>query len=81
MSKAILVIDMPDCCGDCEMSGTGVCKKWNMKDLKTFPKACPLKRMPQKLAEEDRWFSKDYAIGFNSCIDEILNGRGIIKVK
>ena len=72
MSKSILVMDTPNCCGECEMSGTGACRKWNTKDLKTFPKDCPLKMVPQKLAEEDRWFSKDYAIGFNACIDEIL---------
>lgn len=25
------------------MSGTGVCRKWSMKEAKTFPKDCPLK--------------------------------------
>lgn len=72
MKKSILVIDTPNCCGECEMSGTGVCRKWNRKDLQTFPKACPLKKVPEKMALENRWFSKEYTAGFNSCIDEIL---------
>ena len=75
MRKSILVIDTPNCCGECEMSGTGVCRKWNMKDLKTFPKDCPLKEVPAKMTEENRWFSKEYAQGYNACIDEILKER------
>lgn len=54
MSKSILVIDTPPCCGECEMSGTGVCRKWNRKDLRTFPKNCPLKEVPGKMPDENR---------------------------
>lgn len=36
------------------------------------PNWCPLREVPQKMAEENRWFSKDYAQGWNTCIDEIL---------
>lgn len=72
MGMSILLIDKPNCCGECPMSGTGVCGKWNMKDLKTFPKNCPLKSVPQKMVLENPWFSKEYMAGFNSCIDEIL---------
>lgn len=43
MSKSIFIIDTPACCGECPMSGTGVCRKWSMKEARTFPKDCPLK--------------------------------------
>lgn len=44
-------------------------------DKSKRPDWCPLKEIPQKLAEENRWFSKDYAVGFNACVDEILGER------
>jgi len=48
-------------------------KELGLKEMNsTRPSWCPLKRTPQKLAEENRWFSKDYAVGYNACIDEIL---------
>lgn len=77
MSKSILVIDTPPCCGECEMSGTGVCRKWNRKDLRAFPKDCPLKEVPAKMPEESRWYSEEYADGWNACIDEILKGVNV----
>ncbi len=43
MSKSIFIIDTPACCGECPMSGTDVCREWNMKEAQTFPKDCPLK--------------------------------------
>lgn len=47
MSKSIFLIDTPKCCGMCPMSGTDVCRKWNMKDLRTFPEDCPLIKVPE----------------------------------
>lgn len=42
-------------------------------DIESFkPDWCQLKEVSQKLAEENRWFSKDYAVDYNACIDEIL---------
>lgn len=38
------------------------------------PDWCPLMDLPNKMAEENRWYSKEYAEGFNACIDEILKG-------
>ncbi len=78
MSKSILVIDTPNCCGECPMSGTGVCGKWNRKDTRSFPKDCPLVPIPEKKAtagkpeEHDRLCMNS---GYNSCIDEILKER------
>lgn len=89
MNKVAFIMDKPNCCGECEMSGTGVCRKWNMKDLKTFPKECPLKDIPEKKLETQYLNRKDcfgntetygemtdrYAVGYNACIDEILKER------
>lgn len=43
MSKSIFIIETPSCCGECPMSGTDVCRKWSMKEVRNFPKECPLK--------------------------------------
>ena len=39
-----------------------------------WPDWCPLLDFPEKMVEENRWFSEEYARGFNTCIDEILKG-------
>lgn len=80
MNKVVFIMENPNCCGECPMSGTGVCRKWNMKDLKTFSKDCPLKEAPKKLSPEecDKYaghgcFSRnDFSDGYNMCIDKIL---------
>ncbi len=68
MSKSIFVIDTPNCCGECPLSGTGACRKWDRKDVGTFPKDCPLKEVPEKYET----VSMDFERGYNACIDEIL---------
>lgn len=62
MSKSIFIIDTPVCCGECPMSGTDVCREWNMKEAQAFPKDCPLKPaydvdkvVEQLEAESERW--------------------------
>lgn len=72
MGKSILVIDTPNCCGECKMSGTGVCRKWNTKDLRTFPKDCPLKKIPNKTKHPDSCDNGRYDKGWNDCIDKIF---------
>lgn len=55
MSKSIFIIDTPACCGECPMSGTGVCRKWSMKEAHTFPKDCTLVKAPDKKIFYQRW--------------------------
>lgn len=81
MSKSILVIDTPEVCCQCRFSGSDgdVCYLENkliseQEYLDKRPDWCPLKDMPKKIAEENRWFSEDFAKGRNACIDEILKG-------
>lgn len=88
MSKSILVIDTPEKCYVCPC-GSMIENKFGYADCeceaeereiaeKEFmsgkPDWCPLKSLPQKMVEENRWFSEDYAKGRNDCIDEILKG-------
>lgn len=78
MSKSILVIDTPNCCGECEL-----CGKWNIKDLKTFPKDCPLKDLPERKEDVEIKKNSDYSEsfyiqGYNACIDDILKGVNIV---
>ncbi len=79
MSKSILVIDMPKNCEQCRFSGSDgdVCcleDKFILEHeyFDKKPDWCPLRGLPKKIAKEDRWFDKEYAIGYNACIDEIL---------
>lgn len=79
MSKSILVIDTPiQVCQKCKLcyesanddymcAGTGKIIPDGEK-----PDWCPLREMPKKMVEENRCFNKEYAIGYNACIDEIL---------
>lgn len=77
MSKSILVIDTPENCFKCDLKDGYFCgktKRWI--DEACFPKPdwCPLRDLPEKMPEENRWFSEDYEKGRNDCIDEILKG-------
>lgn len=88
MSKAILVIDMPESCAKCplfhgyytDMS----CGANNYGIDYPYPESfrqewCPLKPAPEKynIEEEkkkphDRDYTWEYEDGYNACIDEIL---------
>lgn len=90
MSKSILVMDMPERCSVCEFlrrTDEDYCycgrlgfdyqvNEYMRSTPKGKPDWCPLVELPQKMAEENRWFSEDYAKGRNDCIDEILKGDG-----
>lgn len=75
MGKSIFIIDTPACCGECPMSGTGVCRKWNWKDARSFPKDCPLQDAPKKKGKNPYHNERErgYMDGRNDCIDQILN--------
>lgn len=75
MGKAIIVTDMPDCCGECKMSGTGVCRKWNMKDANTFPKDCPLKLINPNLIKALRFLASQDSYG-NCYVNTYNRNRG-----
>lgn len=88
MSKAILVIDMPKCCKECDLiiHGTPVFCAIKLKDIKTHdryvekPDWCPLRPMPEKQEEHpaDYYLFGSLGVaftqGYNSCISQIGGG-------
>lgn len=83
MSKAVLVLDMPEHCIDCpchftEESGMvncGVMKKELVSDdIETYkPDWCPLRELPEKKNVEiyKSDIGKAFFGGWDACIDEI----------
>ena len=80
MSKAVLILDMPDMCIDCQMSGYSDqgrprCNQEN-RHLDSFcykPDWCPLIELPKRrINNTSSDYLNGYADGFNGCIDEIL---------
>lgn len=88
MKKAILVIDMPDSCKDCDIMFKGDYSDWcPWKDARTDvydyiknntkPDWCPLKELPEKLKGDDsiKYQWGDYEDGWNHCIDNLAEER------
>lgn len=86
MSKAILVMDMPKNCYECNLRFTNLsCEDICSKDNKYIevniferkPKWCPLREVPQKrrtIGKESENDQLCFNGGYNACIDEILKG-------
>ena len=78
MGKAILVIDMPKDCEECQFKyQKGIDGNWCSAMPGGFigfttniPEWCPLKPVPSKYDME--YSTSDFEAGFNSCINEIL---------
>lgn len=86
MSKAILVVDMPQSCSKCkfayQFNGIHKCHLMNVSNGRytrisetTFAVErhyhCPLKEVPEKKKGKNSIF-QIYANGWNACIDTIL---------
>ena len=84
MNKAILVIDMPKSCNECDFcyysDGRVPTCQLKLKSADGYagkPDWCPLKSVPEKYdIEHSLYFTRDwdgeYESGYNACIDEIL---------
>ena len=85
MSKAILVMDMPDSCRTCDLRVIGSvnfctgadCRKIDQmkiinEDIK--PDWCPLRELPEKscTGKSDYYQWGDWEDGWNACIDDLL---------
>lgn len=88
MSKAVLVMNMPECCADCPCSFferdnpilnliCGVTQEDAYNVGK--PDWCPLRELPEKIPELKSGYeeiSKSiHRDGWNACLDEILGGK------
>ena len=83
MSKAVLVIDMPESCRECFLFGSRYsdmcCQAMNNKSIDyPYPKEfrqdwCPLKPLPETDNKEYliEW-SRGYQGGWNDCINAIM---------
>lgn len=81
MNKAILVIDIPECCGECPLciadeynTSRECCMKYKgYVNAKSKPTWCPLKPLPTKYDLDIAFdYNVDYERGYNACVDEIL---------
>ena len=74
MSKAVLVIEMPDCCGECsfcdEAEHCMAMEAYCIDDVQDKPDWCPLKPMPEKEKEE---YVSDYAKGVKRGWNDAIN--------
>lgn len=85
MSKAVLVIDMPESCDMCDFTdmvngkmycGVPRCGELAEDYISCRPDWCPLRPMPEKQNNDNLMdeYMDGYDFGWNSCIDEILVG-------
>ena len=79
MSKAILVIDMPESCDECPLLLRSYeercCLPEKRNSFTTKPDWCPLQPAPE---EELVWFDDewgDWERGYNSCLHEIIGSE------
>lgn len=89
MSKSLLVIETPECCEKCMINIDGFClavlepnecveggEMWKETPKACKPDWCPLHPIPEKKDE----YNSDTDVcyyrrqGWNSCVDEILEG-------
>lgn len=81
MSKAVLIIDMPECCADCQLADddpSGLyCVpadeyydgKESTEDRASF---CPLRELPEKKERRiGEHGERMFRAGFNACLNEI----------
>lgn len=84
MSKAVLVIDMPDNCASCKFLNdsydypeciiTGETRGYNFEKYEKKMDKCPLQEMPEKshTGKSDYYQWGDWEDGWNACIDGLL---------
>ena len=85
MSKAVLVIDMPESCSKCDLEVYGANKcmclmvehEERTREFDTNPPRpdwCPLKPLPKKKPSLDEPMKNLIWEGYNNCINDILEG-------
>lgn len=88
MAKAILVMDMPENCADCQLADDDpsglycpLADDYYDGTDSTEDKAswCPLRELPEKIPEFKHGYESDEKSilrkGWNACLDEILSER------
>jgi hypothetical protein len=91
MAKAVLVMDMPECCADCRVATSDLEGLYHCaitdnyysidESLNGRDSSCPLRELPEKETEmtDADDLGVDYVRGtmdgWNACLDEILKER------
>lgn len=86
MAKAMLIMDMPSSCEECDFFeelrwNRHYCTQKNCKEIEGYvsdfryekPYWCPLREVPQK-PDYPPINENSYVAGYNDCIDEMLGG-------
>lgn len=89
MAKAVLVMDIPECCADCQLADDDpsglycpLADDYYDGTDSTEDKAswCPLRELPEKKETvhpqecyDNSYWTDEMKAGFNACLDEILN--------
>ena len=85
MAKAVLVMDMPECCADCACSYFErdskelnlICGATGGEDANNVgkPDWCPLRELPEKIPDLEHGYENVeksiIRIGWNACLDAI----------
>lgn len=95
MSKAVLLIDIPTNCTECDFAGTKLCAKafaeafreGKVKEVRDYNKRsewCPFGELPeykQVLSGRDLngVYHDDFATGWNACLNTIIGGKNADK--
>lgn len=83
MSKAVLVMDMPERCADCPLRSSKktsyVCCYLTLKNISSTdyydkkPDWCPLRELPEKKERRiGEHGERMFRAGFNACLNEIM---------
>ena len=74
MSKAILIMDMPSCCDECDIKGIW-CGDVGDNDM-CRAGGCALTEVPRRMdiKKAETMTSLAWCEGWNACIDKILGG-------
>ena len=92
MAKAVLVMDMPESCADCQLADDDPSGLYcpladdyydgadSSEDKASF---CPLRELPEKIPELKSGYedirTSIRRVGWNACLDEIVKTDGIRK--
>ena len=85
MPKAVLIMDMPECCADCQLADddpSGLycvpADKYYDGEESTEDRAswCPLRELPEKIPELKSGYEEVstsiHRVGWNACLDEMV---------
>lgn len=85
-NKAVLIVDMPDSCGECVLKSLGLfdnsfCKvtKEFVGDTNIRPNSCPLKELPKFHSTEHVDYAHEASEinGWNKCLEKLLGNENM----